>query len=354
MNQTDITASAKQPKERWLKFGCFLTGYNYSILAECSEMSKKFVKKMTSALIVISIIWSFIGYLFASRYLEASPWGSLTAGLIMLIIIIQLERQIILSIKRNRLAFILRMLLGVIVAILGATIIDQIFFKNDLEIKKKDLISKRVELRTQQAKNTMYTTDSTLQERIKQIDSNIVQTTKAIEKEGYTVVGVETKSKVTVTDTFSRGSKTTTTNTATKILNPRVVEQADLRKLKDSLVKQRIQIQYDYSAKLDSVRAQALKEKPGFLDELNSMIELVTDSRAALVVYALWFLFFMFIELFIVTSKWSNETSDYERAILYQEELREKRLKELELIRTQYIGSKELVERSDVLINRSP
>lgn len=352
MNQTYASAHAKRPNERWLKFGCFLTGYNYNILAECSEMSKKFVKKMTSALIVISIIWSFIGYLFASRYLEAPIWGSITAGVIMLIIIIQLERQIILSIKRNRLAFILRMLLGVIVAILGATIIDQIFFKNDLEIKKKDLITQRVELRTQKERNTLNAIDSTLLEQIKLADSSINQTVKAIEKEGYAVVGMVTNTRQTTSDSVNL--KTTITNTSTKIINPRLAELSDLRSLKDTLVKQSNQNKLDYNARIDLAKQEALHEKPGFLDELELMRLLITDSKIALFVYLLWFSFFMFIELFIVISKWSNETSDYEKTILYQEGLRENRLKELEVTRTQYIGSKELVERSDVLLNNSP
>jgi hypothetical protein len=33
----------------WLKFGCFLTGYNYNILDASSEISAKAVKRYTSA-----------------------------------------------------------------------------------------------------------------------------------------------------------------------------------------------------------------------------------------------------------------------------------------------------------------
>ena len=52
----------------WIKFGCFLTGWNSSILSQCSEASFKHLKKYTAALLILIIIWVFTGYCFAERY----------------------------------------------------------------------------------------------------------------------------------------------------------------------------------------------------------------------------------------------------------------------------------------------
>lgn len=76
----------------WLRFGCFLTGYNYGIVKMSSEITAKTVKRYTSAMIIICILWSFIGYTFTDRYLKAGPWGAFLGAVVMVIIIIQVER----------------------------------------------------------------------------------------------------------------------------------------------------------------------------------------------------------------------------------------------------------------------
>lgn len=38
----------------WIKFGCFLTGWNSSILSQCSEASFKHLKKYTAALLILT------------------------------------------------------------------------------------------------------------------------------------------------------------------------------------------------------------------------------------------------------------------------------------------------------------
>lgn len=80
----------------WLKFGCFLTGHNYNILKNCSEASAKSVKKYTSAILIVSILWGFTGYTFCNRYMHLNKWFSLIGAVIMIFIVIQIEKQIIL------------------------------------------------------------------------------------------------------------------------------------------------------------------------------------------------------------------------------------------------------------------
>ena len=72
----------------WIRFGCFLTGYNYDIMKNSSEASAKSVKKYTSAILIVSIIWGFIGYSFANRYLHLDTKGSIVGAIIMIFIVI--------------------------------------------------------------------------------------------------------------------------------------------------------------------------------------------------------------------------------------------------------------------------
>ena len=57
-------------KNWWIRFGCFLTGYNYSIVRNSSEVAAKTVKRYTSAMLIVCILWAFIGYCFTRRYLH--------------------------------------------------------------------------------------------------------------------------------------------------------------------------------------------------------------------------------------------------------------------------------------------
>ena len=79
-------------KNKWLRFGCFLTGYNYNLLMSCSEVSKKSVKKYTAALLIIMIMWLLIGFLFSREYLRVPIIGSAIIGVVLMIIIIQINR----------------------------------------------------------------------------------------------------------------------------------------------------------------------------------------------------------------------------------------------------------------------
>ena len=79
----------------WLKFGCFLIGYNYELLQECGEASRKSVKKYTSAMLIVIIIWIANGYNFATIYVNKDNiLAGLFAALICSVIIVQIENLI--------------------------------------------------------------------------------------------------------------------------------------------------------------------------------------------------------------------------------------------------------------------
>src|SRR5688572_14901021 len=89
-------------RNKWLFVGCFLTGFNYRILKSSSELSIKRFIRYTSALLIVFLLWSFIGFAFTDRYLKGSSYECLAAIAIMIFLVIQIERQIILSSKANR------------------------------------------------------------------------------------------------------------------------------------------------------------------------------------------------------------------------------------------------------------
>lgn len=74
---------------------------------------------------------------------------------------------------------------------------------------------------------------------------------------------------------------------------------------------------------------QELLNKKGFLDELEVMFEILTSSVISLIVWSLWFLFFLIIELLVIASKLLESENDYDQVILHQVDIRIQAIKNL-------------------------
>gem|GEM_PF-1635585 len=71
---------------------------------------------------------------------------------------------------------------------------------------------------------------------------------------------------------------------------------------------------------------EEIKSKVGFLDELDLMLELLENSIPATVVWFIWFLLLLGLELFILFSKASGEASDYDALVLHQMNTNKKKI----------------------------
>src|SRR5690606_14673839 len=103
-------------KDGWVRLGCFLTGWNYQILQSCTESSRKQLKKYLSAILILVILWALIGYTFSARYVKTEWLGSTVAALLFVVVIVQIERQIILTVGK---AWWLRAFRGVLAVIMA-------------------------------------------------------------------------------------------------------------------------------------------------------------------------------------------------------------------------------------------
>ncbi|MFD2568577.1 DUF4407 domain-containing protein [Pseudotenacibaculum haliotis] len=319
-------------KNLWLKTGCFLTGYSYRLVMSCSEASKKAVKKYTSALLIIMIIWFLIGVLFSQEYIKLSFLGAVGAGLVLTVIIVQIERQIILGTKSWK-SSAFRFVLGLVMAAIGSVIIDQIIFQEDIEKQKLLRVDKEV--------------NEQLPYKVKEVDDQIAIFQKDLDKKEkerlelldeiskkptinmpvYATERIPTKVRRSV---IINGVSTTrefdtilvkkkyeshaVENPKTKLI-PILDKQIDtLRKRRAELSIQKSNIRKDLE--------QELLHKKGFLDELEVMFEILTSSPISLIVWSLWFLFFLIIELLVIVSKLLEKENDYDRIIKHQVEIK--------------------------------
>lgn len=324
-------------KNLWVRFGCFLTGYNYNILRGCSEAAFKSVKKYTAAMLIICILWFFIGVTFAQRYLTSNLTGSIVAGVIAVIIIVQVERQIILSLNPGKLLLVFRFCLALMMSILGAVIIDQILLEKDIELEKVSYISERVDKilpsKTAELKTQIHALDTTINskeaEKQRHIDdftkqpaiailASQTQTTRIPSK----VIGASGKDSTVFTH------QNTTTVSRSTMPNPKMA----LIKPLDSAIGAMRTHKAAKENELLHIRPaleQELKANTGFLDELKVMVRLISTSYVALSFWLLWILFFLFIEMLVLVSKQGDKASDYEKAVMHHMNLRIQRLEAL-------------------------
>lgn len=319
----------------WLKLGCFLTEYNYNLIKNSSEASAKAVKKYLSALIIISILWGFIGFSFAQRYLHTGTFASFIVAFVMVVIVIQIERQIILTTGRNRMAQIFRSIIAVVMAIVGSIIIDQIIFKEDLETEKissiQEKVNKVLATKTAQLDLEIASIDTLIFKKEEERRLLIDEITKHPFVKGTTAEKKNHIVKVSNASGNQRDSVITRTDfTITDVINPKssmlptVDKQiADLLLQKTEKQKSRINIR-------DNLEKE-YKEKTGFLDELKTLISILTSHPIAIIVWILIFIFFLSLEIFVLVIKFGDIKNDYDKIILHQMEMRIKMIEELEV-----------------------
>ncbi|MCS6991554.1 MAG: DUF4407 domain-containing protein [Chitinophagales bacterium] len=324
----------------WLS--CFITGRNYLILQNCSEASVKSVKKYFAAILIISIIWGFIGYTFAQRYLREDLYTSVAVALIMIIIVISIERQIILSTQKkfwSSISGLFRGLIGVVMAVIGSVIIDQMLFKEDVEKKKisniQEEVNKILPQKTQELVAQINSLDSTIM--IKEAEVRLLS--EDIEKNPTRII-YEVDQQYVI-DTAGKRVATERRVKSRHIENPNIARLNDLEKQIQILRDKKLESENRLFAIRENLEAE-LKSKTGFLDELIVLFSILLSNAVALFIWFFLFLFFFAIELFVLVNKYADQQDDYDVIVSRQ---REVFIKRMELLTNQtsekYLPAKE-------------
>lgn len=307
----------------WLKIGCFVTGYNYSILKNCSEIAKKTVKKYTAAMIIMCMLWGLVGYAFADRYLHATLISSLGAAALFILTIVQIERQIIMQTTKNNALQLFRAIIAVMMALIGSLIIDQIIFKDDIELEKEFFINKKVDKIYPGRAAIGQTQIDDLKQQLHSKDSQ--RTALNADIAAHPTIPVQTSSGTPITTGSFVDSNGITHNligtmlstAKSQIPNPNIALLAPLDSQINTL-QRLILTQGDSLMTLRTSIQKLLKEKTGFLDELNIMFSLIYKSVPALIVYAVWFALLLGLECFILMNKRHEKSTDYDALIAHQ------------------------------------
>lgn len=322
----------------WIKFGCFLTGYNYRIVSASSEMAAKAVKRYTAAMLIVCILWAFVGYTFTRRYLNGTTLSSIFGALIAVIIIVQIERQIILTMRRNRALYWFRGLLALLMALIGAVIIDQIILKQDIELEKIAYVENRVDSllpsKTRVLKEQIFALDTTIQAKEQEREAYIADVARTPLIKNVTTQTQSIPVTTTKRDSLGVLSSSVVLKPSTNVMvtNSANPKQALIAPLDKQIADLRIE-KNSKDNMLLNIRPTLEKEvnsKIGFLDELKVMYQLISHSWVAFGFWLLWLLFLLFIEMLVLTSKLGDRESDYDKTVLHHMNLQIKRLDVME------------------------
>lgn len=313
----------------WLRLGCYLTGWNSKILAQCSEASYKHLKKYTAALLILMILWGFTGFCFAQRYVHAPFWGCIVSAFIFVTVIVQIERQIILTVGASKIGVVFRMFIAVIMAVLGSSILDQVIFGEDIKRKMVEITDRQV---TEMLPVRLKVIDGKLTELQQNIDSlermNLALNNEIAKNPTTKTISTSTTYKNVLQEDGTYKKIPETTVSTSPVANPRI-KQVETNNLNlDRLRKQ----QDDYTVKKLEVENDLRKELStniGFLEELHAMLEIMKTRKEALLFYCIIFSFLISLELFIVASKMSDKKCDYDMIVEHQLHVKEIALGEL-------------------------
>jgi len=303
----------------WTRFKCFLIGWNPNILKNCSEASFKALKKYTSSILILLFIWGATGYTFAQRYLSIETWwGCTITAFIFIIIVIQIERQVILTVGKNLWIVTFRIVLAVLMAVIGSTILDQIIFKNDVEKVLVDLRADKVNEIAGKRQKTIQLEINKLNIIIDSLDNINSRLNDEVAKNPTIKVTNVTTEKIPVTNLD--GTKTSDIKTIVSTQNVANTRIEQIKTNSATLEKGRSRLDELYNQKInvEEIVRKELEENAGFLEELKAMIVLIKSETLAGVFYFLLFTFIIALELLVVASKIGDKKCDYDLIVEYQ------------------------------------
>ena len=261
------------------------------------------------------VLWGTIGYCFADRYINIeSCWLKVCVALAFMLIVLCVERVIILTVGKAKLMSIMRVLLALCMSVLGSCIFDQIIFRNDIQQAiqehREDVISATITKRL-----AIY--DGDIQRITNDMDSLSKATISLNEELQKRPVikgtNVSTQEQVIGIDENGKPQKVKTQVVNTVTLANSLAEQLKANNDQIQIYSTQLeQFRQDKKEVAEKVREEMNLRDPGFIEELEATLKVVSQNKVSLAFYIILFCFLTFLELFVLTIKMGENRCDYE------------------------------------------
>ena len=305
----------------WIKLGCKLTGWNASVLSQCSEASKSQLSKYTSALLILMIVWSIIGFCFAQRYIGLPIWGCVLVAMVFVTIVVMIERQILLAIHPTKMLAVFRMAIAIVMAIVGSTIFDQTMFGKDIDKQMADTIEQQTATLTLKRTGVIDGKFFAINAEKDSLD----RLNSALQADINANPWIMQRSVTNSQEKLVVNGRIRTVNTPSVTTNQVANPKQDVVNANNEKIKQLTEQEKEWSKKKLTVEEDTRKEckaNVGFLEELEAMVAIITNRWVAGAFYCVFFVLLMSLELFVVASKMGDQECDYEMAVKGAESVR--------------------------------
>ena len=305
--------------------GCALIGWDKNILKECGEASHRQFRKLISAICIMMILWGTIGYCFADRYINIESLVlKICIALMFMLIVLCVERVIILTVGKARLMTVMRVMLALCMAFLGACIFDQIIFQNDIQ---QTIHDRREDVIQETTAKRLMVFNSDIQRITHDLDSLSKSTITLGEElaKHPTIKSVNISTIEQAIGVDENGNPKKVRNRSTEIVNiPNpLTGQLNANNEQIQLYQNQLeQLRQDKKEIAGKVTDEIHSRPVGFIEELEATLKVVSNSWISLVFYIVLFCFLTFLELFVLTIKMGDSKCDYDLIVENQLKLK--------------------------------
>jgi hypothetical protein len=308
-------------------------------LLTCHQESFQKLKKYTSGLIVVMILWFTIGFLFCKKYLplpiaedenELSTWLKCTAVAVAFVyIVIQIEKQIILSSKGGILW--VRVLIAVCMAFLGAIVINPIIFAEDIEIVKNEQhIIRRDSILSTFRTECEKLSESKLKYYSDKIDS-LNNKIYSIDRELY-----KQKPFISLLKNIKKGEEEETTygtfanSTIDRLIGDRTEAKEEIKHINDEIKEEWNKIDSCVEQKKNELDSLGT-DKKGILHDMRILWSLILEKGNGILrtISCVLTLLLFSLEIFVLLIKWEDKDCMYELKVRHQLEMGKRGLENL-------------------------
>ena len=305
--------------------GCALIGWDKNILKECGEASHRQFRKLISAICIMMILWGTIGYCFADRYINIESLVlKICISLMFMLIVLCVERVIILTVGKARLMTVMRVLLALCMAFLGACIFDQIIFQNDIQ---QTIHDRREDVIQETTAKRLMVFNSDIQRITHDLDS-LSKSTIILGEELAKHPTIKSVNESTIEQAIGvdeNGNPRKVRNRSIEIVNiPNpLTGQLNANNEQIQLYQNQLeQLRQDKKEIAGKVTDEIHSRPVGFIEELEATLKVVSNSWISLVFYIVLFCFLSFLELFVLTIKMGDSKCDYDLIVENQLKLK--------------------------------
>ncbi len=298
---------------------CHVVGEQPARAARLHPSTVKRMKAFAIAIHIPVLLWAVTGYVIASQIFRLGVWSAaavacLCAGLIYLV------ERLVLATPKAWFVNLGRMLIGVVIAVLGASTVDLVIFDREIGQQLRDAGAARIQAESDKATDAQ-------QQALAQKKADWLKIQQAANCEANGTCGSKIRNVGPVYRELARQAEI--------VRADYVSAQSQLEQLNE----QKAQDLAQWRA------APQLAEQAGLLARVEALHQYITKNTAAFVAWLLFFMLVLFFELMVVLTKLVfGETVDDELDQIREQISQQKARSYMETVTSPMASAKRLLE----------